>query len=184
MKRAEPAPEPVAPAQVVAGVLGAVLVVAGLIGLAVNSSWDTGGSLDRDALLGLDVNGWHDIVHVASGLLLLAGLGSNARARRVCKLFGLTYVVVTIVGIADGHDIFGFMPINAPDDVLHGLLALVTLWAARLSKDRRDTIAKYRVLVEEPGDEGRVVGPGSGHVGGPRAIGPRIDRRLPVKKHP
>jgi hypothetical protein len=183
MKRAQLVPEPVAPAQVVAGVLGVVLVVAGLLGLAVNSSWDTGASLDRSMLLGLDVNGWHDVVHIASGLLLLAGLGSNSRARSVCRLFGLAYIVVTIVGIADGHDVFGWIPINAPDDVLHGLLALVALWAAALSKDKRDAIARYRTVVEEP-DDARVVGPGSGHVGGPRAIGPRIDRRLPVKKHP
>lgn len=176
-------PQRPSPAQVVAGVLGAVLVVAGLLGLAVDSSWDTGASLDRGALLGLDVNGWHDVVHVASGLLLLAGLGSNSRARTVCRLFGLTYVVVTIVGIADGRDVLGWIPINAPDDVLHALLAVVALWAAARAKDRRDTIAKYRVVVEA-GDGGHVVGPGSGHVGGPRAIGPRVDRRLPVKKHP
>ena len=184
MTRLELAPQPVAPAQVVAGVLGAVLVVAGLLGLAVNSSWDTGASLDRSMLLGLDVNGWHDVVHIASGLLLLVGLGSNSRARSVCRLFGLTYLVVTVVGIVDGHDVFGWIPINAPDDVLHALLALVALWAAALSKDKRDAIAKYRAVVAEPEDTGRVVGPGSGHVGGPRAIGPRIDRRLPVKKHP
>lgn len=177
------APQPVAPAQVVAGVLGTVLVVAGLIGLAVDASWTTGAGIDGDRVLGLEVNGWHNVVHAASGLLLLAGLGSNRRARTVCRLFGLTYLVVTIVGLADGDDILGLFPVNPADNVLHALLALVALWAAAVSKDRRDIVGRDRVVVAERDPGARVVGPGSGHVGGPRAIQPRIDRRLPVKKH-
>ncbi|MEJ7784831.1 MAG: DUF4383 domain-containing protein [Solirubrobacteraceae bacterium] len=178
------APQPVAPAQIVAGILGAALVVAGLVGLAVDSSFESGAGLDGDRLLGLEVNGWHNLVHLASGLLLLVGLGSNNRARKVCKLFGLSYVVVLIYGLVDGDDILGLLPINAADNVLHAGLALVALWAARRSKDKRDILAKDRVVIAERETGERIVGPGSGHVGGPRAIQPRIDRRLPVKKHP
>lgn len=180
----QPAPTPVAPAQVVAGVLGAALVVAGLLGLAVDASFETGAGIDGDRLVGLEVNGWHNLVHLASGLLLLTGLGSNERARKVCTLFGLTYLVVTIVGLADGDDILGLLPVNAADNVLHAVLALVALWAAKRSKDRRDIVARDRVVVPERSADERIVGPGSGHVGGPRSIQPRIDRRLPVKKHP
>jgi hypothetical protein len=183
MSGPQPVPQPISPAQVTALVLGLVLVAAGLIGFAVDSSWHTGGGLERHELLGLQVNGWHNVVHVASGLLLLAGTPSRAGARAVCRLFGLAYLVVTIAGIAGGDDAFGLIPINAPDDVLHAVLAAVALWAAALSKDRRDQLARDRVVVSGPGDEAQVVGPGSGHVGGPRAIGPRIDRRLPQKTH-
>jgi hypothetical protein len=179
----QPAPQPVSPAQIVAGVLGTVLLVAGLIGLAVDTSFDTGSGIDGDRLLGLEVNGWHNLVHIASGLLLLAGLGSNSRARRVCKLFGLTYLVVTIVGLVDGDDLFGLLPVNTADNLLHLAFAFLAFWAAALSKDKRDIVAKDRIVVAERDPDERVVGPGSGHVGGPRAIQPRIDRRLPVKKH-
>jgi hypothetical protein len=130
----------------VAGVLGAVLVVAGLIGLTADSSFATGG-VQGDYFLGLEVNGWHNLVHIASGLLLLCGLGSNSRARTVCRLFGLTYVVVTIVGLADGSDVFGLLPVNAADNGLHAVLAVVALWAAALSKDRRDALARSRVVI-------------------------------------
>lgn len=177
------APQPVAPAQVVAGVLGLVLVVAGLIGLAVDSTFETGSGLHGSRLLGLEVNGWHNVVHIASGLLLLSGVGSRNAARAVCRLFGVAYIVVTIAGIAGGNDAFGFIPINPADDVLHGALALVALWAAALSKDKRGILDRDRVVVAEPEDPTRVVGPGSGHVGGPRAIQARIDRRLPQKQH-
>ena len=178
------APEPVAPAQVVAAVLGAVLVLAGLVGLLVDTSWQTGSGLQGKQLLGLEVNGWHNLVHIASGLLLLAGAGSRSAARAVCRLFGLAYIVVTIAGIAGGNDAFGFIPINPADDVLHAVLALVALWAAALSKDRRDALARDRVVLTAPEGEAPIVGPGSGHVGGPRAIQARIDRRLPEKTHP
>ena len=184
MTAPQPAPQPVAPAQVVAGVLGAVLVLAGLIGFGTDGSFETGAGLDGDTLLGLEVNGWHNVVHIASGLLLLAGLGSNGRARRVCKLFGVTYLIVTIVGLADGNDLFTLLPVNAADNILHAALAIVALWAAAISKDKRDIIGKDRVVVAGREDSTRVVGPGSGHVGGPRATQPRMDRRLPVKKHP
>jgi hypothetical protein len=179
-----PAPEPVTPAQIVAGVLGIVLVLAGLVGLLVDTSWHTGSGLQGKHLLGLEVNGWHNVVHIASGLLLLAGTGSRRAARGVCRLFAVAYIVVTIAGIAGGNDAFGFIPINAADDVLHAVLALVALWAAALSKDRRDILARDRVVVGEQFDDAHVVGPGSGHVGGPRAIQARIDRRLPEKTRP
>jgi hypothetical protein len=177
------APERPNPAQVVAGVLGTVLVVAGAIGFAVDTNFDTGAGINGDRLVGLEVNGWHNLVHIASGLLLLIGLGSNRRAWRVCRLFGLTYLLVSIIGLADGDDVFGLFPINPADNVLHLVLAVVAIWATVLSKDRRDVVGRDRVTVTEREDPTRVVGPGSGHVGGPRAIAPRIDRRLPVKKH-
>ena len=184
MPAPELAPQRVAPAQVVAGVLGAVLVLAGLIGFAADSTFESGAGIDGDELLGLEVNGWHNLVHLASGLLLLIGLGSNARARKVCRLFGFTYLVVAIVGFADGDDLFTLLPVNAADNVLHLVLAIVALWAAALSKEKRDIIGQDRVVVAPREDGARIVGPGSGHVGGPRATEGRIDRRLPVKKHP
>jgi hypothetical protein len=172
------APAPTAPAQVFALVVGLVLVAVGAIGFAADSSFHTGDDVMGHKLLGLEVNGWHNLVHIATGLLLLAGTGSRGAARGVCRLFGLAYLVVTIAGIAGGSDAFGLIPINAPDDVLHGVLAVLALFAAHRSKERRDALARDRVLVSI-GGEARVVGPGSGHVGGPRVNRRRIDSRLP-----
>jgi hypothetical protein len=173
------APHPTTAAQVFAGVVGTVLVAAGLIGFAVDSSFHTGSALMRHELLGLEVNGWHNVVHLATGLLLLAGAGGRSRARAACRLFGVGYIVLTIAGIAGGNDAFGWIPINAADDVLHAVLAVLALGAARAAKDRRDPLERDRVLVAAAGLE--VVGPGSGHVGGPRVARPAIDSRLPAR---
>ena len=179
-RRPTAAPQPASPAQVFAVVVGLVLVAAGAIGFAVDSSFHTGGGVTGHKLLGLEVNGWHNLVHIATGALLLAGSGSRSAARGVCRLFGLGYVVVTIAGIAGGDDAFGLIPINAPDDVLHGVLAFGALLASRRSKEHRDALARDRVLVSAH-DAPQVVGPGSGHVGGPRVNRRRIDSRLPSK---
>ena len=179
------APQPKSPAQVTAIVLGLLLVLVGLIGLAVNSSFHTGDALTSDKFLIFPVNGWDDVVPgVAFGLVLLAGAPSRSGARAACRLVALGYLVLLVAGLVDGDSAFGFVPAGAADDALRAVLAVVLLLAARRSKDRRDTLARDRVVVGASEDDARIVGPGSGHVGGPRAIGPRIDRRLPQKTHP
>ena len=56
------------PAQVFALVIGATLTVAGIVGFFYNASFATGDGTARDAVLGvLDVNGWHNLFHIASG---------------------------------------------------------------------------------------------------------------------
>ena len=58
------------PAQVFALVIGATLTVAGVVGFFYNADFGTGDGTARDAVLGiLDVNGWHNVVHIASGAI-------------------------------------------------------------------------------------------------------------------
>ncbi len=65
------------PAQLYALIVGAVLVGAGIMGLFYNSSFATGDEVPRDAVLGLlDVNAWHNLVHIATGALGLATFAS------------------------------------------------------------------------------------------------------------
>ncbi len=45
----------------------------GIAGFFYNASFDTGDDLPRDAVLGiLDVNGWHNVFHIATGVVGLA----------------------------------------------------------------------------------------------------------------
>ena len=58
------------PAQVYALVFGITLVAAGILGFFYNASFAVGDGLERDAVFGLlDVNGWHNVVHLATGAL-------------------------------------------------------------------------------------------------------------------
>jgi len=119
-----------APAQLYALVFGAVLVVAGIVGFFYSASFGSPG--DVDAILGiLDINGWHNLVHIATGALGLAAAGSYASSRTYAILLGVVYVVVAVWGfvIGSGEAILGIIPINTEDNVLHLAIGLVGLGA-------------------------------------------------------
>jgi hypothetical protein len=120
------------PAQVFALVIGATLVVAGIAGFFYNASFGTGDGTERDAVLGiLDVNGWHNVVHVLSGLLGLALAGAYDGSRLYALGFGAIYLVVALLGFVagDGDEIFNLIPVNTEDNVLHLLIGIAGVGA-------------------------------------------------------
>jgi Domain of unknown function (DUF4383) len=129
--------EPRTPAQLWCLLGGLTLVAVGLIGFAVNSSFDTGSGMRGSDLIIFEVNGWHDLVHLLSGLLLLAGAGHRRRAKLVSLAFGTAYLVVAIVGIANG-DVFSLFHADAADNALHVALAVVSLLAGIVSRGHYD----------------------------------------------
>jgi hypothetical protein len=128
------------PARLYAGLIGAVLLVAGIIGFFYSASFGSPG--DRDAVLGiLDVNGWHNLIHLASGVLGLLAFSSGSRASRTYALvFGAVYIVVAIWGfiIGTGEAILGFVPVNTEDNILHLILGVLGLGAYAASDPERD----------------------------------------------
>jgi hypothetical protein len=135
------------PAQLYALVFGVVLLIAGIIGFAYSASFGSPGEVD--SVFGiLDVNAWHNIVHIATGAL---GLLLFRRAAREYALgLGAVYVVVAIWGfiIGDGESILGFIPINTEDNVLHLVIGLAGLAAG---------LATQRAVAAAPG------GPAAAH---------------------
>ena len=122
------------PAQIYALVFGLVLVAVGILGFFYNASFAAGDETltDRDAVLGiLDVNGWHNVVHIATGLLGLAVAGSYANARTYALGFGATYILVAIIGFiyGDGDSIFRLIPVNTEDNVLHLVIGIAGIGA-------------------------------------------------------
>ncbi len=125
------------PAQWLAYLGGAVLVLVGLIGFIADSSFNTGNGIDGDKLLGIfEVNGIHNLVHIASGLLLLAVAPKRATARYGVLAFGAVYAIVTLIGLIDGEDVVGLIPVNAADNVLHIALTAAALLAGAVSSDK------------------------------------------------
>ena len=124
------------PAQLYALIVGAVLVGAGILGFFYNSSFATGSQVPRDAVLGLlDVNAWHNIVHIATGALGLATFARAASARAYALGLGAVYLLVAILGFiaGDGEVLLNLIPINTADNVLHLLLAVAGLGAGAAS---------------------------------------------------
>ena len=113
-------------AQVWALVLGSVLVLVGLVGFLVEPSFAVGDSAQRGTLILFDINGWHNVVHLLSGVVGLAMAGTAAKARLFSIGYGIVYVLVTILGFAvgDGGLLLSIIPINTADNVLHLAVAL------------------------------------------------------------
>jgi hypothetical protein len=120
------------PARLYALVFGLVLVVAGIIGFFYEATF-TDDEAVRDAVFGiLDVNGWHNVVHIATGALGLLAFAAGAYAARAYALgFGAIYIVVAIWGfiVGDGDSILSIIPVNTEDNVLHLLIGIAGLGA-------------------------------------------------------
>jgi hypothetical protein len=132
------------PARLYCLLVGAVLVIAGIIGFFYDSSFATGGSIRSDKAFDiLAVNGWHNLVHISIGALLLIGAGPAPRPTAL--LVGILYIVLCILGfIATGHGGITFLakddvliklvPVNNEDNVLHLILGLTGVIAAYASR--------------------------------------------------
>jgi len=124
------------PARLYALVFGAVLVAAGIIGFFYEPEFTDDESV-RDAVFGiLDVNGWHNVVHIATGALGLVAFAAGAYAARTYALgLGAVYIVVAIWGfiVGDGDSILSIIPVNTEDNLLHLLIGIAGLAAGAAS---------------------------------------------------
>jgi hypothetical protein len=120
------------PAQVYALVIGLTLVAAGILGFFYSASFSSGDGTERDAVLGiLDVNGWHNVVHIATGAIGLFVAASYGGSRAYALGLGAVYLVVTALGFVagDGEEIFNLIPVNTEDNVLHLLIGIAGIGA-------------------------------------------------------
>lgn len=130
------------PAQWYCLLAGLALLLAGLLGFLADSSFKTGsipdGTVQGGSLLGFEVNGWHNIVHLVSGAVLLAAANTRPSAKAIAMAFGLVYGLVALIGLIDGSDVFGIIPINGADHALHVALAALGIISALISRTRKD----------------------------------------------
>jgi hypothetical protein len=116
------------PAQTWARLIGWTLLLAGIVGFFYSSAFGSPG--ETDAVFGvLDVNGFHNVVHILSGLLGIVMARSFSAARLYCILLAVAYTAVAIWGFAigDGEAILSIVPVNTEDNFLHAFIALVSL---------------------------------------------------------
>jgi hypothetical protein len=174
------------PAQWFCYLVGPVLLLVGILGFLADGTFDTANSVDTDmggnadgelqgdSFLGFEVNGWHNIVHILSGLLLLAAAPKRKTAKTVALVFGVLYAIVTLIGMIDGNDILGILPVNPADNILHLLLSAGAILAALASRgddhdhdhvgtgtrarttDTVGTTTERRVVTDEHADRDRV----------------------------
>ncbi len=121
------------PARLYALVVGATLVLAGILGFFYESEVTSDEAVRDSVLEILEVNGWHNLVHIATGALGLLAFTAGAYAARTYALgLGVVYTAVAIWGfvVGDGDSILLVVPVNPEDNVLHLLIGVTGLAAA------------------------------------------------------
>ncbi len=98
-----------------AGLLGIVLLVVGILGFFNNP------------ILGLfEVNNLHNVVHIVSGIIGLAAAGSGyGLSRTYLVVFGLVYLLVALVGFINLAPAVSLLALNPMDNYLHMAIAAV-----------------------------------------------------------
>jgi hypothetical protein len=132
------------PAQLYALLFGIVLLVVGILGFIADASFGAGSDVQGDDFIIFEVNGWHNLVHIASGLLGLALWRRNETARAYALGFGAVYLVVTIWGFITGDQVLWLIPVDTADNILHLLIAGAGIAAGLASPDERRTTARAR----------------------------------------
>jgi len=118
--------------EILALAFGAIYLLVGIVGFFVTGfddffSHDTG-----ETLLGFEINGMHNVVHIVIGVAGLLLGRTLAGARTYGWLLAVGYGAAFIYGLlAIGED-WDFLSINAADNVLHILTAVVGLVIALL----------------------------------------------------
>jgi hypothetical protein len=113
------------PAQLFCLIGGAVLLIRGVVGfVALDTSFDTPGE------------GWHHLIHLASGIVLIALARGAGLARSAAIGFGVFYTGLAVIGIADGEEVLGLIEADTADKTFHTVLGLASLGAGLASRGR------------------------------------------------
>jgi hypothetical protein len=111
------------PAQIFCLIGGALLLLRGVIGfVALDTSFDTPGE------------GWHHLIHLVSGIALVALAGRAELARAGALGFGIFYAGIALIGIVDGETVLGLIAADPADKTFHVLLGLASLAAGVISR--------------------------------------------------
>jgi hypothetical protein len=135
------------PAQWYCLIFGATLLLVGIIGFFADAGFDVGSGIDGDKLLGIfEVSGIHNLIHIASGAVLLAFAPKRATARAAALAFGVVYLLVTIIGFIQGDNVLGIIPVNSADNFLHVAISLLAIGSALVSTG--DDAARSRTTAQ------------------------------------
>jgi hypothetical protein len=132
---AGPQPAGMAMPQILAVAVGAVYTLVGLTGFFVTGFGDFAGH-EGHSLLGFSINPLHNILHLGVGALGLVMGMRLPTARTYGWILLLAYGVLFVFGLfAVGNTDVNFLAMNAADNVLHLLTALlglaIALWPTR-----------------------------------------------------
>jgi hypothetical protein len=115
---------------------GVVFLLVGILGFVPGATTNMNG---MPMLLGIfHVNGAHNVVHLASGIVfLLCGMAGAGPSRMFFRIFGIVYALVAILGFMKGDGLLlGLISNNMADVWLHVVLSVSMLFLGFVASDR------------------------------------------------
>lgn len=103
------------PAQWFCLVGGAILLIRGAVGVAIDPAFEMPGE------------GWHQLIHMTTGALLLAVHRDAAIATTAALAFGIAYAAIGVIGVVDGEQVIGLIPVGTSDNLIHTVITLASL---------------------------------------------------------
>ena len=106
---------------------GLAFIAAGVAGFMPRFTTD-------DMLFGIFmVDSMHNWVHIISGIVALFAATKMGYARLYFQIFGIVYGIVAILGFIWNGDLM-MMQVNMADNVLHAVIAVISLYLGFLFK--------------------------------------------------
>ena len=163
--------------------IGLALLAYGVTGFVFGGNGFTNsvpdGTVNGETWLGVEVNGWSNLLFIAAGALLLLGAPLHWGAKTLGLVVGLALGAASVIAIVDGDDVFGIFAANGLTKLVWGAAAAALLVFSLLPRvggkrpadDDRDTrpseprraerVERERVVEREPVAERRPVPQGN-----------------------
>ncbi|MFD2091221.1 DUF4383 domain-containing protein [Blastococcus deserti] len=106
---------------------GAIYLLVGIVGFFVTGFDDFFAHDTGETLLGFEINGMHNVVHIVIGVAGLVLGRTLAGARTYGWLLAVGYGAAFVYGLIAMNKEWDFLSINMADNVLHILTAVVGL---------------------------------------------------------
>lgn len=108
----------------IAIIFGIIILAVGVLGFVPQAN-------NGELLLGIfHVNFIHNLVHIATGIAaILCGISTEYASRLFFQIFGVIYALVALLGFYYGdRDILGLLANNTADNLLHVVIAAISLY--------------------------------------------------------
>ena len=134
-----------------AGIIGVALLAYGVTGLIFGGNGfatdPVSGTVNGSTWLGIEGNGWTNLLFAGSGALLLFGAPLHWGAKTLALIVGLVLGAASVIALFDGQDVFGIFAANGLTKLVWGVAAAVLLLVAllpRVGKDEHRTEGRTR----------------------------------------
>jgi hypothetical protein len=119
-------------------IIGMILLAYGVTALIFGGrSFTThalSGTVNGKTWLGLEVNGWSDLLFIGSGAALMFGAPIHWGAKSLSLIVGLVMAVAAVISLVDGDDVLGIFAANGRTTLVWAIVAAVLIILALLPR--------------------------------------------------